>query len=144
MRYYAVFDTNVLISSLLTKRTDTATAKVVDAISDGQIIPLYNEEILEEYNEVLHRKKFSFSERRIRSILSMIRQFGLAVNPSPTGEILVDMDDLVFYEVVMEKRKDDAYLITGNLRHFPKREYIVTPAEMMAIISGNKDDQCRS
>lgn len=54
MRYYAVFDTNVLISSLLTKRTDTATAKVVDAISSGDIIPLYNEEILKEYDEVLH------------------------------------------------------------------------------------------
>ena len=54
MRYYAVFDTNVLISSLLTKRTDTATAKVVDKISSGDIIPLYNEEILKEYDEVLH------------------------------------------------------------------------------------------
>ena len=138
MRYYAVFDTNVLISSLLTKQTDTATARVVDAISDGVIVPLYNEEILEEYDEVLHRKKFSFGEVRIRCILSMIRQFGLAVNPSPTGEVLVDMDDLVFYEVVMEKRADDAYLITGNLRHFPEREYIVTPAEMMGIITGNR------
>ena len=103
MRYYAVFDTNVLISSLLTKRTDTATAQVVDAISTGDIIPLYNQEILNEYDEVLHRAKFSFSEERIRRILIMIRQFGLPVNPSPTGEILVDMDDLVFYEVVMEK-----------------------------------------
>ena len=37
MMYYAVFDTNVLISSLLTKRTDTATARVVDAISSGDI-----------------------------------------------------------------------------------------------------------
>jgi putative PIN family toxin of toxin-antitoxin system len=138
MRYYAVFDTNVLISSLLTKRTDTATAKVVDAISSGDIIPLYNEEILKEYDEVLHRRKFSFSEERIRRILMMIRQFGLAVNPSPTGEILVDMDDLVFYEVVMEKREDDAYWITGNLRHFPVRDYIVTPAEMMDIIAGNR------
>ena len=128
MRYYAVFDTNVLISSLLTKRTDTATAKVVDAISSG----------LKEYDEVLHRRKFSFSEERIRRILMMIRQFGLAVNPSPTGEILVDMDDLVFYEVVMEKREDDAYLITENLRHFPVRDYIVTPAEMMDIIAGNR------
>jgi predicted nucleic acid-binding protein len=119
-------------------RTDTATAKVVDSISTGVIVPLYNDEILEEYDEVLHRKKFSFSEGRIRSILNMIRQFGLAVNPSPTGEILVDMDDLVFYEVVMEKREDDAYLITGNLRHFPVRDYIVTPAEMMDIIAGNR------
>lgn len=27
----------------------------------------------------------------------------------PTGEILVDMDDLVFYEVAMEKRDDGNY-----------------------------------
>ena len=134
MRYYAVFDTNVLVSSLLTKRTDTATAKVVDAISAGDIIPFYNQEILEEYDEVLHRAKFSFSEQRIRRILQMIRQFGLAVNPSPTGEILVDMNDLVFYEIVMEKRNDDAYLITGNIRHFPNRDFIVTPSEMMEIL----------
>ncbi len=137
MRYYAVFDTNVLISSLLTKRTDTATAKVVDAIYSGDIVPLYNQEILNEYNEVLHRKKFSFSEERIQKILLMIRQFGLAVNPSPTGEILVDMDDLVFYEIVMEKRNDEAYLITGNIRHFPKRDFIVTPSEMVEIVYQN-------
>ena len=134
MRYYAVFDTNVLVSSLLTKRTDTATAKVIDAISSGDIIPLYNQEILNEYDEVLHRAKFSFSEQRIRRILQMIRQFGLAVNPSPTGEILVDMNDLVFYEIVMEKRNDDAYLITGNIRHFLERDFIVTPSEMMEIL----------
>ena len=134
MRYYAVFDTNVLISSLLTKRTDTATAQVVDAISTGDIIPLYSQEILNEYDEVLHRTKFSFSEERIQRILIMIQQFGLLVNPSPTGEVLVDMADLVFYEVVMEKRSEDAYLITGNIRHFPECSYIVTPSEMMAII----------
>lgn len=34
----------------------------------------------------------------------------------------------------MEKRNDDAYLITGNIKHFPKKEYIVTPTEMMAIL----------
>ena len=134
MRYYAVFDTNVLISSLLTKRADTATAQVVDAISTGDIIPLFNQEILNEYDEVLHRAKFSFSEERIRRILIMIQQFGLSVNPSPTGEIFIDMDDLVFYEVVMEKRSEDAYLITGNICHFPERSFIVTPSEMMTII----------
>ena len=139
MRYYAVFDTNVLISSLLTKQPDTATAKVVNAISTGNIIPLYNQEILTEYDEVLHRAKFSFSEERIRKILLMIRQFGLAVNPSPTGEILVDMDDLIFYEIVMEKRNNDAYLITGNIRHFPKHDFIVTPSEMIAIIQKNQE-----
>lgn len=114
MKYYAVFDTNVLVSSLLTKRKDSATALVVDAISSGDIVPLYNQEILEEYQEVLHRDKFPFSDLSIQRILKMIKEFGLAVSPDPTGEVLPDMDDLVFYEVVMEKRTDDAYLITGN------------------------------
>lgn len=68
----------------------------------------------------------------------MIREIGIEVFPYPTGEILPDMDDLVFYEVVMDKRSDDAYLIAGNIKHFPKREYIVTPAEMMAIIEENR------
>jgi len=135
MRYYAVFDTNVLISSLLTKRRDTATAQVVDAISKGDLIPLYNQEILKEYEDVLHRPKFSFDEKKILQLLKVIRQFGLAVNPTPTGEILPDMDDLVFYEVVMEKQDEEAYLITGNMRHFPERSFIVTPAEMMELLN---------
>ncbi len=141
MRYYAVFDTNVLISSLLTKRRNTATARVVDEISKGNLIPLYNQEILNEYEEVLHRPKFSFSEEKIFRLLKMIRQFGFAVNPTPTGEILPDMDDLVFYEVVMEKRDEDAYLITGNIRHFPERSYIVTPAEMIELLNKENEDE---
>ncbi len=138
MKCYAVFDTNVLVSSLLTKRTDTATAMVVDAISIGDVIPLYNQEILKEYREVLQRDKFPFSELSVQRILKMIRDFGIEVFPSPTGKILPDMTDLVFYEVVMEKRGDGAYLITGNTKHFPKEEYIVTPAEMMEILNKNK------
>ena len=134
MKYYAVFDTNVLISSLLTKKADTATLQVVDAIAREELVPLYNQEILSEYEEVLHRPKFSFSETRISRLLQMIRQFGLVINPTPTGEILPDMDDIVFYEVVMEKRNENAYLITGNIRHFPEKSFIVTPAEMMEIL----------
>ena len=134
MKLYAVYDTNVLISSLLTKHPDSATAKVIDAIASQKIIPLYNQEILDEYDEVLHRKKFGFSEQKIKNLLTMICKLGMEVKASPTGEILPDMDDLVFYEVVMEKRNDDAYLITGNIKHFPEREYIVTPTQMMEIL----------
>lgn len=138
MRYYAVIDTNVIVASFLSRRSDSPTVRVMNAISDGLLIPLYNQEILAEYDEVLHRSKFPFVEERIQRFLKMLRQYGLPVNPSPTGEILPDMDDLVFYEVVMEKREDNAYLVTGNLRHFPVRDFIVTPAEMMALIE--RDD----
>ena len=54
MVYYAVIDTNVFISALLSKRADAATVRVLDAMFDGKIVPLYHEDILAEYpNESL-------------------------------------------------------------------------------------------
>ena len=139
MKLYAVFDTNVLVSSLLTKNPDSATAKVVNAIYSGEMLPVYSREIIEEYEAVLSRPRFPFSADAVSRLIQMIRQYGLEVTPTPTGEILPDMDDLVFYEVVMEKRDDNAYLITGNIKHFPKREYIVTPSEMMEILGEKRN-----
>lgn len=46
----------------------------------------------------------------------------------------MDMDDLVFYEVAMEKRENNAYLVTGNQKHYPFKDFIVTPAEMIKIM----------
>ena len=135
MTYYAVIDTNVFISALLTKQPDSATVQVLDAVIDGKIIPLYHEDILAEYDEVLHRTKFHFKEETIQLILNAVKQYGIEVFPQPSGEILIDMDDLVFYEVAMEKREDDAYLVTGNQKHYPIRDFIVTPAEMIEIIN---------
>ena len=131
---YAVIDTNVFVSALLTKNKDTATVKVYDAISDGIITPLYHKDILYEYEEVLHRPKFGFTEDKIRKLLDMILKYGIEVFPNPTGEILVDMDDLIFYEVAMEKRENDTYLVTGNQKHYPVRDFIVTPAELILIL----------
>jgi len=134
MEYYAVIDTNVLLSALLSKNEDSATVRVLDAVFEGKIIPLYHQDILAEYDEVLHREKFHLQENRIQIILNAIRQYGIQVFPQPTGAVLIDMDDLVFYEVAMEKRDEDAYLVTGNQKHYPFRDFIVTPAEMMKII----------
>ena len=134
MEYYAVIDTNVLLSALLSKNEDSATVKVLDAVFEGKIIPLYHQDILIEYNEVLHREKFHLREEVIRTVLDAVKQYGVPVFPQPTGAVLIDMDDLIFYEVAMEKRDDDAYLVTGNQKHYPFRDFIVTPAEMIKII----------
>ena len=48
---------------------------------------------------------------------------------------LVDMDDLIFYEVAMEKRDNNAYVVTGNKKHYPMKDFIVTPSEMMNILN---------
>lgn len=139
MEYYAVIDTNVLISALLSKKEDSATIKILDAVFEGKIIPLYHQDILAEYDEVLHREKFHLQEKVIQIVLEAVRQYGIEVFPQPTGAVLIDMDDLVFYEVAMEKREDNAYLVTGNQKHYPFRDYIVTPAEMMKIIEATEE-----
>lgn len=134
MEYYAVIDTNVLLSALLSKNNNSATVKVLEAVFEGKIIPLYHQDILAEYEEVLHREKFHLREEAIQTVLGAVRQYGIEVFPQPTGAILIDIDDLVFYEVAMEKREDDAYLVTGNQKHYPIKDFIVTPAEMMGMI----------
>lgn len=131
---YAVIDTNVFLSALISKREDSATVKVLEAVLQGRITPLYHRDILQEYDEVLHRKKFNLKEDNIRNLMDTIIKFGIQVFPRQTGEVFVDMDDLVFYEVALEKREDNAYLVTGNQKHYPIREFIVTPAEMMDIL----------
>lgn len=70
-------------------------------------------------------------------VLTAVKDFGVEVFPQPTGEIFVDLDDLIFYEVAMEKREDDAYLVTGNQKHYPIRDFIVTSAEMIKLLEEN-------
>ena len=134
MKCCAVVDTNVIVSALLSKKEDAATVNVIRAMLSGRFIPLYHKEIMEEYEHVLHRNKFHFDEETLQVVLKAVRQYGIEVFPKPTGEILIDMDDLIFYEVAMEKRDDGAFLVTGNQKHYPIRDFIVTPAEMMQIL----------
>lgn len=137
MKYYAVIDTNVLMSALMSKHVTSATYRVLEKILSQEVVPLYSEEILDEYNEVLRRKKFGIQEDELKDLLDVIR-CGIEVTPSAIDEILPDSDDMPFYEVVLEKRNDDAYLVTGNLKHFPKKPFIVAPAEFLGIIEENK------
>ena len=134
---YAVLDTNVLISAVLSKNNDAATVQLFRRLIGGEIIPVYSKEIMDEYFEVLSRKKFSLDAGLISYTLSIIEKNGIMVEPSSTGAILPDMKDLPFYEVVMEKRDDNAYLVTGNLKHFPKEPFIVTPRQMLDILDQN-------
>lgn len=83
----------------------------------------------------MSRKKFKFPTEQINYLLSAIEKFGILVTPTPTGIVLPDMKDLPFYEVVMEKRSDNAYLVTGNQKHFPKEPFIVTAREMIDILA---------
>lgn len=86
-----------------------------------------NEEIINEYKDVLVRGKFAFPPKAIESILNKVIQDGLSAERVQSLEVFPDADDAVFYEVAISK--DDAYLVTGNTKHFPKNPIVVTPAE---------------
>lgn len=138
MKCCAVVDTNVLVSALLSKKIDTATVRVFRAMLQGQFTPLYHQEILDEYDEVFHRPRFHLTEDVIQTVMAAIKKYGIEVFPQPTGEILIDLDDLIFYEVAMEKRENNAYLVTGNRKHYPVKDFIVTPSEMMDILDNGQ------
>ena len=128
MNYLVVIDTNVLISALLSKHRDAATVRVLEAVFDGTIIPVFNDEILEEYSQVLRRPKFKFDNGVIELLLNVMKANGIFAERLITNERLPDPKDLVFYEVVMAKK------VTGNGKHFPQKPFIVTPNELLAII----------
>ena len=132
MTVYAVIDTNVLVSALLAARTDSPTVLIRDYILEGSIIPLFNEEILMEYEAVLSRPKFGFPIFLIEDMISAIVQTGISTERLKTEASFIDQKDVVFYEVALSR--DGSYLVTGNIKHFPKSPIVVTPAEMLAII----------
>lgn len=133
MTYYAVIDTNVIVSSML--KTTSIPGQVVDYVLTGEIVPLLNHDILDEYIDVLTRNEFGFDEKLIKDFISTINDCGVFLERTPTEEIFPDPDDAVFYEIVMTARNTtDAYLVTGNIKHFPAKPYVVTPKEMLEIM----------
>ena len=135
MKIYAVIDTNVLVAAMLTRHKDSATNRIVEAVNNLQITPLYHKDIIEEYRNVLSRSKFGFSPNDVERMISVITTYGILTFRETSSEIFPDTDDSVFYEVALSK--DGAYLVTGNLKHFPKKPIVVTPAEMLQILEDN-------
>ena len=128
----AVIDTNVIVSAYITKNLEAATSKVWEAVLQCKLTPIYNDEILSEYSEVLHREKFGIPEHLIKGALDKIVTNGVRGERILSDEFFPDPKDVVFYEVAMSK--EDAYLVTGNIKHFPKKPIVVTPAEMLEIL----------
>jgi predicted nucleic acid-binding protein len=92
-------------------------------------MPFFNVLILEEYRNVLSRKKFAFSSLQVSCLIEGIIRLGIAVENEPPGNVaMIDKDDRIFYDTA---KKVPAYLITGNIRHFPKESFIVTPTQFL-------------
>ena len=120
---------------LLAKKPSSATRRVINSMHSGKIKPLYNDEILAKYFDVLSRSKFHLNEVRINELLYFIKQNGIDSSRFPYDGTMPDEDDRVFYEVCLSK--EDSFLVTGNLKHFPKEPQVITAVEMIEILATN-------
>ena len=134
MRFYAVIDTNVIVSALL--KWNSVPGVVLQAVFNGFVVPVYNDEILNEYRNVLNRPKFGFSSELISETISQIESLGVMENALETvAEAMPDPKDIVFYSIALSHGKTaETHLVTGNVKHFPANPIVVTPRQMLDIL----------
>lgn len=149
MKNFVVIDTNVIVSTLYAERARNLTSSpflVVNKVftEKSKIIPLYNDEIIEEYKDVLGRKRFGFSAARIGKFINDFKKIAVHVSDLPQIDETIefpDPKDIVFYQITLSKKP--GYLVTGNIAHFPCKPFVVTPAEYLKLLEGKKIEELR-
>lgn len=135
---FAVLDTNVLISAALAHNKYSIPYSVFRGVVERRFVPLVDDNIVREYWEVFSRPKFSFMQETINDIVGNTIKFAINQPVPPSGIELPDSDDVVFYDVARAHQDKGAYLVTGNLKHFPNCGFVVSPRDFMNIITPNK------
>ena len=66
-KFLVVFDTNVIVSALLADEEENNELKLMEYVNLGIITPIFSNEIMKEYKEVLSRKEFGFNKRIVKT-----------------------------------------------------------------------------
>ena len=119
-------DTNALVSSLLQSKGPSAA--ILDLFMEDGFDLVVNDSVIAEYEDVLRRPKFGFPESLVRGALGCIVSKASRCYSVPQPESLPDPDDKVFWDLAMS---NNAVLITGNVRHFPESERVMTPSRFL-------------
>ena len=136
---YAVIDTNVLVSAALAfGRAFSVPYSVFKAVVERKFVPLVDDNIVREYCDVLSRSKFSLKQDVVDGIVQTIVHAAINQPVQPSDIELPDSDDVVFYDVARAHQDKGAYLVTGNLKHFPNCGFAVSPRDFMNVITLNK------
>jgi putative PIN family toxin of toxin-antitoxin system len=135
-----VLDTNILVSALL--QPQGLPARTLLLALEGITAQLcVSGDIYSEYEEVIRRPKFNYSDAVIERALRTIRQNGIWVKPSHKVRACSDPDDDIFLECAEAARAH--YLVTGNLKHFPLKwadTQIVTARRFLDAVEDIRED----
>ena len=130
---YVILDTNVLVSALWRGMLQGKPALLLDLCMDGRYGVVYTQAILDEYAAVLSRPKFGFDAADVRMLLGFFEFSALKADPlfnSLARPQCKDPDDQKFYDAAACW---DALLITGNKKHYPNDERVLTLAEFFEL-----------
>ncbi len=125
-----VLDTNVLVSGILS--ANGPPARIVEAALAGDIQPVFDFQILAEYEDVLHPPELRLPGAAVERLLGSLELVGLEVAAPPWPLDLPDPDDAAFLAVAAAAA---CPLVTGNLRHYPARARrgvaVLSPRELV-------------
>ena len=134
-----VLDTNVIISAGLSPNGPPASL-VMDWVLRAQLAAATCPWIVEEYRTVACRRKFSaygFPPSWLEPLIDATVHFP---DPATWPYALPDAKDAPFLALA---QTTGAWLVTGNLKHFPERSRhgvtVISPAEYLAhLLAGGK------
>jgi putative PIN family toxin of toxin-antitoxin system len=125
-----VLDTNIVISSVISSNGNPSA--IMSLVSDGEIQAYYSNEILDEYKKVLAYDRLKINSEKQVEIIEKIIEQGILIEPEKSDIPLPDESDRVFYDTAKDA---NAILITGNIKHFPNEDFILTPVQFLALYS---------
>jgi putative PIN family toxin of toxin-antitoxin system len=129
-----VLDTNVVVSAALKPGGLERTVLVFALTSPAKLF--VSEPILAEYAEVLARPELRIPASERQPLIDLIANRARRVVPTRKLGVCHDPDDDRFVECAEAARAD--YLITGNLKHFPRywqNTKIINARDLLNIIS---------
>ena len=129
-----VFDTNVWISFLIGKRL----SRIIKPISDGRIVLIITDQILNEIKFVTARDKMKkfFPKERVIELIDLLEAIAENVDVKSENTFCRDAKDNFLFDLISQSKAD--YLVTGDkglLEHHPfKTTEIVSPADFDKVI----------
>ncbi|NDB00810.1 MAG: PIN domain-containing protein [Betaproteobacteria bacterium] len=140
MSKFFIIDTNVVVAGLLTSRSDSPVAQILDGMLAAAFAFVVSEALLSEYRAVLLRPKLArlhgLTADEVDSLLTDIaRHATVLVPPSgPSGgPIAPDLGDQLLWNLLA--MRDDLVLVTGDkllLGDPAMQERIIQPQTLMA------------
>jgi putative PIN family toxin of toxin-antitoxin system len=127
-----VIDTNVLVSAAIKPAGLQRTVLLLAVTKPARLY--VSRAILEEYREVLGRPELRIRKGARQRLLQLIKNHSFTMVPARRLDVAADPDDNIFLECADAAHAD--YLITGNLKHFPrfwKETKIITPREFICL-----------